>query len=261
MPGVLGCDASDRMPVAAFDLDGTIFDGESPVLFVTRLLDGRPLNLLGAVPIIWWGLRYKLHLPYGAGEARLRAFPQLARFSREDVDALCDRLFVKRVAPRLRRDAVSLVERYRRAGVRVVIVSASFEPLVASVARALGVEQLSTRLVVSDGRYTGELAELPLTGDEKPRRLARALDASIGQGAWRLVAAYGDHNSDVPLLSHACNPFAVDPDPALALSARRRGWPVLRWRAHVTAGQLERLVRTNLAGRAGEPGGDSRLGA
>jgi phosphoserine phosphatase len=39
--------------------------------------------------------------------------------------------------------------------------------------------------------------------------------------------AYSDSINDLPLLSVANHPVAVDPDPRLAEQARERGWPVV----------------------------------
>ena len=39
--------------------------------------------------------------------------------------------------------------------------------------------------------------------------------------------AYSDSINDLPLLSAANHPVAVDPDPRLAEQARERGWPVV----------------------------------
>ena len=50
--------------VAIFDFDGTIVDGQSGALFTTYLLRHGIMRLPRALHLGWWGLRYKLHLPY-----------------------------------------------------------------------------------------------------------------------------------------------------------------------------------------------------
>jgi phosphoserine phosphatase len=41
---------------------------------------------------------------------------------------------------------------------------------------------------------------------------------------------YSDSHNDLPLLELVSRPVAVDPDPALAAEAARRGWPVISLR-------------------------------
>jgi phosphoserine phosphatase len=41
---------------------------------------------------------------------------------------------------------------------------------------------------------------------------------------------YSDSSTDVPMLERVGRPYAVHPDPRLALLARSRGWPILDWR-------------------------------
>ena len=49
--------------VAAFDLDGTIIDGESPLKLTTSLLRHRQLPVHKAILMGIWGIRYRLRLP------------------------------------------------------------------------------------------------------------------------------------------------------------------------------------------------------
>jgi putative phosphoserine phosphatase/1-acylglycerol-3-phosphate O-acyltransferase len=59
-------------------------------------------------------------------------------------------------------------------------------------------------------------------GAEKLARTAGIdLDASY---------AYGNHQSDIPLLETVGNPVAVEPTPLLRKTARAKGWPILTYR-------------------------------
>jgi phosphoserine phosphatase len=40
---------------------------------------------------------------------------------------------------------------------------------------------------------------------------------------------YTDSISDLPMLMRVGTPVVVNPDPRLARTARKRGWPVERW--------------------------------
>src|SRR5207245_9411401 len=86
----------------------------------------------------------------------------------------------------------------------------------------------AARLRVKDGRYTGELEEVPYAGDARAsylRRLARQLGADLSASY-----AYGDSLSDLPMLETVGHPVAVNPDPRLRRVAKDRRWAVERWR-------------------------------
>jgi phosphoserine phosphatase len=86
----------------------------------------------------------------------------------------------------------------------------------------------SARMRSSNGRYTGELEEVPHAGDARAsylRRLAKELGADLSASY-----AYADSLSDLPMLESVGHPVVVNPDPRLRRVARERRWPVERWR-------------------------------
>ena len=64
---------------------------------------------------------------------------------------------------------------------------------------------------------------------EKCRAVERWCDSHLWEGRWVLERAYADHHTDAPLLEAAQEARAVCPGKTLAISARRRGWPMLDW--------------------------------
>lgn len=114
----------------------------------------------------------------------------------------------------LRADALAEVERRRALGERIVIVTACPEIVAAPLARRLGTELIGTRLVVRDGRLTGEIEGENCRGPEKVARL----EAAYGPGL-ALAAAYGDSSGDKEMLARAADGryrvFRDGPRPAL----------------------------------------------
>jgi phosphoserine phosphatase len=84
---------------------------------------------------------------------------------------------------------------------------------------------LCTELEVVDGRYTGMVTR-PMIGDAKSAA-ARSLLAERSVPAAR-CHAYGDHPSDLPLLSMVGDPVVVGDDPVLLEHAGRHRWRRLR---------------------------------
>jgi fatty acyl-CoA reductase len=130
------------------------------------------------------------------------------------------------IQPRIQHEAVRRIRAHKRRGDRVILVTGALDFLVDSL-RHLGDELIAARLVERTGRFTGELAEPPLTADGRASLAAR-LAAEHGVDLAD-CHAYGDSLADLPLLELVGHPHAVNPDFRLAREARRRRWAVETW--------------------------------
>ena len=123
--------------------------------------------------------------------------------------------------PRRRSEIIAALRAHQIAGERVLITSASYQPVLEHFARKLGAEALGSPLEVADEALTGRLAGALNVGEVKAQRLHEAL------GEVRLYAAYGDTGADIPMLLLSDHPVAVYPDRRLRATARALGWMVL----------------------------------
>ena len=219
--------------IAVFDYDGTSIDGQSGSLLTRYLFRNRIMSARRLARLTWWGVRYKLHLPYRQGEARELVFGGLAGRSAAEVDAIMARFHDEVLLPLYRPRAIEEVRRCHEQGLVVLLVSATFEPIAELGARTMGADGFAaTRMQLdSEGRYTGSVDGPVVAGAEKYCAAARWCDERFGPGAWSLEAAYGDHHTDADLLSRARRPYAVCPGETLAHAARKNGWPILDWDA------------------------------
>jgi HAD superfamily hydrolase (TIGR01490 family) len=129
------------------------------------------------------------------------------------------------VTPLVFAEAADLIASHKLCGRDVVVVSASGEELVAPIARALGVTHaMATRMVVEDGKYTGEIG-FYCYGEGKVQAI-RELAAREGYPLEHCYA-YSDSITDLPMLEVVGHPSVVNPDRALRREATARGWPVL----------------------------------
>src|SRR3954447_18417370 len=130
------------------------------------------------------------------------------------------------IQPRIQHEAVRRIREHKRRGDRVVLVTGALDFLVESL-QHLGDELIAARLVERVGRFTGELAEPPLTADGRASLAARlAADHDVDLAHCH---AYGDSLGDLPLLELVGHPHAINPDFRLGREARRRRWPVETW--------------------------------
>ena len=140
------------------------------------------------------------------------------------MDAFLAEFYDERIAPLFRPEADAAMRAHATAGDVVVVISATFEPIILRASERHPFEnQISTRMrVAADGTYTRQVEGLPVEGEEKLAALRRFGDARFGSGGWRLAHAYGDHHSDRAVLAAAEHAHAVSPDRPLSRTARAR---------------------------------------
>lgn len=216
--------------VAAFDLDGTILDGESPLKLTTSLLRHRELPVHKGIAMGVWGIRYRLRLPQVESTPRELLFSALTEQTVEEVDAEIMDVYERRIRKRIRPGALREIERCRADGMKLVLASASFKPITTAIVEELGFDaQVSTIMEEKDGHYTGRVVGVPVQGREKLRLLIQVCVDNFGSRQWTLERAYSDHYSDIPMLDFAKEVTVVDPDNKLERVAKKRGWTIADW--------------------------------
>ena len=227
--------ANDITRLAVFDFDGTSIEGSSPSWLVNRLMFERKISPATSLKIGFWGLAYKWHLPQSESWVRGQVFKAFDGKPKKAVDAYLVKFYDKIIAKRFRPKADAEMRKRAEEGCVVVVVSASFEPIVLRAMEKHPFDaQISTRMKVRpDGTYSREVDGKCIEGEEKLVALKRWADGRYGEGKWELAYAYGDHHSDEPLLSAAKHPFAVSPNTGMSRIAKAKGWPVLDWEMSV----------------------------
>ena len=110
----------------------------------------------------------------------------------------------------------------RDAGVEVVIIVGRLGP---SCAEAQEFEPFDVSLctemeVDANGNYTRRVDGECVEGEAKVRAITKWANEKYGAGNWELSCAFGDHHSDIPMLSRAADAFAITPDSTLSRTAR-----------------------------------------
>lgn len=185
-------------PVVAFDFDGTLTIRDS----FSAFLKWR------AGPLRWWlgclrlapaGLAYAFNRDRGRIKAAaVREF--LRGTTRDRLDAEAREFAEQFSRSLLRPDAVEVWKRWRNDRVRLIIVTASPEFVVAPFARGLGADLLIGTLYAFDAqdRITETYVSPNCRGPEKVVRMKQA----FGDG-FRLKAAYGDTAGDREMIAMA----------------------------------------------------------
>jgi HAD superfamily hydrolase (TIGR01490 family) len=181
--------------IAFFDFDGTITRKDTLLEFIRytkgsfRLWAGFALNSP-------WLFAYRAGLISNqkAKERILTFF--FKGLSLERFDHSCVEFARTGLPGLIRPRALQEMERYKKEGITVVLVSASPENWIRPWTTVNDVALLATQLEVKDGRLTGKIAGANCHGEEKVRRIKKA----YSKDELTKIYAYGDTKGDLPML-------------------------------------------------------------
>ncbi|MGP3980514.1 HAD family hydrolase [Streptomyces sp. KR80] len=212
---------------AFFDLDKTVIAKSSTLTFSRSFYQG---GLINRRAVLRTAYAQFVYLVGGADHDQTERM-------RQYLSALCRGWNVQQVReivaetlhdlidPIIYDEAASLIEEHHTAGRDVVIVSTSGAEVVEPIGELLGADRVvATRMVVDEGRFTGEIAYY-CYGPTKAEAIAE-LAESEGYDLARCYA-YSDSITDIPMLEAVGHPCVVNPDRGLRRVATARGWPVL----------------------------------
>ncbi len=214
------------MALTIFDLDNTLLRGDSDYLWGLYLIEKGAVDrdshqqqnekfyqeyLQGQMDIMAF-LRFQLaplaHIP----------LPQLLQIREEYINAC--------IKPIITDEAKALVEKHRKRGDTLLIITATNDFVTRPIADLFGIENLiATNAECINGQYTGGVSGIPSYQQGKVTRLHDWLAES--GSSMRGSNFYSDSHNDLPLLQEVDNPVAVNPDPQLAAYARQTGWQVI----------------------------------
>jgi len=225
-----GTDTVTGLPVrtaAFFDLDKTVIAKSSTLAFSKPFFDQ---GLINRQTVLKSAYAQFLFLMSGADHEqmdRMRSYitNMCTGWNVEQVKSIVGETMHDIVDPLVFAEAANLIADHKLCGRDVVVVSASGEEIVAPIARALGATHaMATRMVVEDGKYTGEVA-FYCYGEGKVEAI-KELAAREGY-ALEHCYAYSDSITDLPMLEAVGHPTVVNPDRALRKESVARGWPVV----------------------------------
>lgn len=145
-----------------------------------------------------------------------------------EIKALSTEMFEAYIRPKIFSEAVSQIQEHKEHGTAIVLVTGSLDFVVQPIADYLAVDAvLAPQLREQDGQFTGELTTAPLIGEAKAEAMRNYADQH--EVSLEESYAYGDSQSDLPMLECVGNPIVVNPGKSFRQKALKSGWEMHEW--------------------------------
>ena len=215
------------MSVHLFDVDYTLIKKSTSWYFFLEALRQKKVSLgqFRQLPLEW--LSYKL------GRANedfiAQAVAHLTGIDKQVMENLVNDYFIRRLKPNIYAEGARLIRSLQEKGEPVHLATSSFDILIRPLEDHFSLtDSINSALEFVDGKTSGRTRGLIPFGKNKKNAVEAWLKA-------RSIPAedtyfYSDSYTDMPVLEFCGHPLAVNPDHILEREAKRRGWPVLRFR-------------------------------
>lgn len=217
------------MALALFDLDNTLLNGDSDYAW------GQFLCAEQHVDAEAYAQKNQEFLDdYNEGKLDIESFLNFSLQPLRDIPhdvllALRETFLETIIEPMILPKGEALLEKHRKQGDTLMIITATNRFVTEKIATRLNVEHLiATEPEQIDGQYTGKVDGTPSFQEGKVTRLNEWLvdyPHDLSEAYF-----YSDSHNDLPLLSAVKHPFAVNPDDTLKNAAMEKSWPILSLR-------------------------------
>ncbi|MEE3422316.1 MAG: HAD family phosphatase [Succinimonas sp.] len=214
--------------LAVFDMDGTLLQGDSVSAY---------LNCLARNGLITEDFRkdddyHRQEFMNGTldiGFFYRHVLSPLRGWSRERLWDFMSAMTASDIRPLIYREARDLVKRLKDEGFRVIIVSATFDLIVETVAREIFsvTDIIATKTAFRNGIFTGE----PLEPYSHQSGKALLLNRMLQENGWTLRGSmgFGDTVNDIEMLTAVEKAHAVNARGKFRDYAVSRGWKLLEF--------------------------------
>ena len=188
--------------IAFFDFDGTITTKDS-LQEIIKFLKGKTVYYTGIFSNMHWFMAYQLNLiPADLLKEKILSY-FFSGMPENIFQEQCD-LFADRILPGfIRPGAIAEMDRLRKEGFELVVVSASAENWIRNFSKRLSLELIATKLEVKNGLITGKIEGKNCKGEQKVICIKERWDLS----AYEEIYVYGDSPADKPMMALATRSF------------------------------------------------------
>ena len=211
---------SQAPAVAVFDCDGTLWSGDAGCGFMTWSIDQ---GLVSRNASDWIDAQYRLYLAGKVSEEQIcgEMVQLYADLHEDEIRHAAATYFAQHIEPHIFPELRSLIEKLQARKTDIWAVSSTNNWVIEDGVRRFNIPAsrvLAAEVRVRDGRITSELIDTP-TGPGKVEALRRV-------GITAPDAVFGNSIHDEAMLDIGKRAYPVNPSPALAEIAGRKGWAV-----------------------------------
>lgn len=212
--------------LAILDFDGTLIHGQSQRLLIEFFFKKKYLSRFKYLVLMSWFGLFKLNIFRNLTPIYNFATSSIGGRGVSELESAFDDFFAIDCMPLIYRNSRELVDFLKAHDYQVLLVSSAIDPIISRARNYLGIDEIiSTKLEIVAGIYTGKIEGDPVFFDNKVT-LVRKYVESFSPSTTSL-AVFADHFTDIPLLSMAVHPVAVNPSSKLWKYAKLKKWPML----------------------------------
>ena len=214
--------------LAIFDLDDTLIQGDSSVLWTQYLWDKKIIKDPRFVEA-----DKTMMAQYNAGSLDMATYlrfslQSLANVKIEQVDLWLDDFVQNIILPRIYPKAISTIASYRSQGIPIIVISATVSFIVKKIADKLNTDvAMGIDIKQQNSCYTTEIEGIPTFKEGKVKRLMHWVSHQPITDAY--IYFYTDSANDLPMCHFADETFIVNGDERLTQAAKENNWPQHAW--------------------------------
>lgn len=217
---------------AFFDVDGTLIRDTTMLSFLKYYYVKRFSHLLGEVAFKLYTLKAKLFLTIGKTREFLNRnyYKNFENQKSGWIKEIGKEWFKNEIHNKnlYIRNIINEMIKHQMNGAEVVLVSGSFDALLGPFADQFNIKHiLASTLEVENGKFTGSILPPQTIGNGKAEAIRRFLSQNEYR-SYQDCFAYGDHHSDIQMLSLVGNPKVVSGDYQLEQHAITHGWEIIQ---------------------------------
>jgi len=208
-----------------FDLDNTLIAGDSDHAWGEFLVERKIVDAA-----YYQAKNDQFFQDYQSGNLIIEeylafALEPLANNTLDDLLSWREDFLTKKIIPLMLPKAKALIEKHRKQGDYLLIITATNHFVTERIAQLLEVDDLIATEPEKDNHgYTGKIAGTPSFKEGKITRLNEWLKSN--NYSMKGSYFYSDSHNDIPLLELVDNPVAVDPDETLRAYCEKNQWPI-----------------------------------
>lgn len=200
----------EKVKLAIFDVDFTLTKRETLIEFYRFVLRKKPY-LIKHIPRSLKAAFFYAFKIYDAGKAKENFISFIEGIKEEDMKGLVKEFYEKRLSKILYKDAIEYMEKLKKQGYKIYLISASAEFYLNELYNITVVDKvIGTKFTINHGVFSRKIEGKNCKGEEKVNRLMEVLKEENIDVDFEESYMFSDSLSDLPLFNLVGNPCLIN---------------------------------------------------